>query len=138
MATKSRDQWSAAYRRRIERAEALGKSRQQARGHRAQEHVIRRERERQREIATGELTTAEKQRIKRFADRQKLDYDELKDWAESHGFAKMDHLIKLQAEMHRQYKSASRRGTYSSLGRGFLDKYASDLDIDDISWLYYH
>jgi hypothetical protein len=40
-ARPSRSDWSAAYRARVERAEAAGKSRQAARGHKAGEHVTR-------------------------------------------------------------------------------------------------
>lgn len=49
MASKPRDQWSPAYRRRVERAEAQGKTRQEARGHKPPpgqtEHGARRVRE---------------------------------------------------------------------------------------------
>jgi hypothetical protein len=41
MARKPRAEWSDAYRRRIERAEAKGRTRQEARGHKKEEHKTR-------------------------------------------------------------------------------------------------
>jgi capsid protein len=69
MAQKPRSQWSEAYRKRIERAEARGLSRQQARGHKAKEHVIRRQRERAREAAKADVTTEHKKAIRDYLRR---------------------------------------------------------------------
>ena len=69
MATKSRDSWSDAYRRRIERAEAAGKTRQQARGHKEKEHVARKERELL-EAQTGKVSSSQKQAMRKFVLEQ--------------------------------------------------------------------
>lgn len=72
MSGKPRSEWSEAYRRRVERAEAAGKTRQQARGHREKEHVHRRERERRvaAEKAIAEQRRAEQERI--AAERERI------------------------------------------------------------------
>jgi hypothetical protein len=71
MATKPRSEWTAAYRRRVERAEAAGKTRQAARGHVVREHVRRKEVEQAR-VASGAVktTSAQRQAIRRFARQQ--------------------------------------------------------------------
>ena len=64
MATKPLDQLSPDYRRRIERGLASGKTRQQARGHKPQEHITRAEHV----TARGGVTQSEKALIRRWVD----------------------------------------------------------------------
>jgi type III secretory pathway component EscV len=66
MPTKPLDQLSPAYRARLERNFAKGKTRQQARGHKVKEHV---EREKKEKEKTG-LTSSQKQQIKKFSQKQ--------------------------------------------------------------------
>lgn len=62
MARKPLDQLSPAYRKRIISAERKGKSRQQARGHKPKEHIIRAERAR----AAHKLTEPERAVVRRW------------------------------------------------------------------------
>jgi len=68
MPTKPLDQLSPAYRARLERNLAKGKTRQQARGHKEKEHVERNIKEK---AKTG-LTSSQKQAIKKFSQKQAL------------------------------------------------------------------
>jgi hypothetical protein len=66
MPTKPLDQLSPAYRARLERNLAKGKTRQQARGHKVKEHIEREKKEKQK---TG-FTSSQKQQIKKFSQKQ--------------------------------------------------------------------
>ena len=57
---------SPAYAKRIAAAEAKGKTRQEARGHKVREHVERR----RREVESGQGTTYERRQTRELADRQ--------------------------------------------------------------------
>ncbi len=136
MATKPRNEWSAAYRRRVERAEAAGKTRQAARGHRAAEHRTRRPR--------GALTTQQKDRVKRFARSQAkragVDYSEFRATmlrhAEAYGMPRFEAIMNKQRQMLGNYKKHPKRQQYN-------EDEMSDLigmfdEADDPRWLYYH
>ena len=71
MAKKPKSELSEAYRRRIERAEAKGLSRQAARGHKAGEHITRKEhRLKPQQTASGQLTGTQKGQLTRYAKEQ--------------------------------------------------------------------
>lgn len=79
MAHKPLDQLSPAYRRRIERAEAKGLTRQAARGHKPREHVRRAEYQRKQHAG---LTTPQMRAIKNFYENPEYTqkrYVKLKD-----------------------------------------------------------
>lgn len=136
------DQLSPKYRRRIERAMARGKTRQQARGHKEREHIERRERERE---ESGGLSRYENDAIRRWYDRfnpregeGKPDVETIVDEASQRGY---DWFVKYRnawEAMWRGYRGQLRRGTWASKGEGFLEAMAAELDLPEISWLYYH
>jgi hypothetical protein len=65
MPSKPRSEWSASYRRRVERGEARGLSKQAARGHKPEEHKTRESRAREQ----GRLTASDKAWLARQAAR---------------------------------------------------------------------
>ena len=146
MATKPRSEWSAAYRRRIERAEAAGKSRQSARGHKSHEHVERKQREARQRDALGVPTTAERAAIRKFAREQAqrtgLDPTELGNdmiaYATSRGIDRFKVEMARQRAAARDYRSQLRRGTYASIGMSFLEDMSDDDGFPDPVWYYYH
>lgn len=142
MAGKDRSTWSEAYRRRIERAEAAGKSRQSARGHKQREHVQRKARE----ISLGYLTSSQRQSVRKFAAEQaKRSGDDVKttqaamlEWATLQGFARFQQFRDAVREMSGQYRRSIKRGTYESHGLGLLEMLAREYQVDNEKWFYYH
>ena len=136
MATKPRSEWSASYRRRVERAEAAGKTRQAARGHRAAEHRTRRPR--------GALTTQQKERVKRFAraqaKRSGVDYSEFRDTmlrhAEAYGMPRFEAIMDRQRRLAATYRRDKSRRQYTE---DDMDRLIATFDeASDVRWLYYH
>jgi hypothetical protein len=157
MARKPRSQWSPAYRRRMESAEARGLTRQQARGHRPHEHVTRK--------AGAGLPGGQAAQIDKFArqqaQRRGADPDEasarLKQWVRDKGYDAFRRLKgardrRMREKRQRQTEHVTREGggrvtLHISTGPG-LAGLADDLedfdlpdmddDHDDIGWLFYH
>jgi hypothetical protein len=154
---KPRSQWSPAYRKRIERAEAKGLSRQAARGHRGgREHVSRK--------AGFGLTPAQSAAITKFAkaqaakDRNGPDpiaaANALKAWAREKGFARFLELKNLNEARHAEKRTRVRvvqrvgggRTAVAHISVGVHDLSADfeDFDLpnmpdgDDFAWLFYH
>jgi hypothetical protein len=111
---KSRDQLSDAYRKRIERAEARGLTRQQARGHREpHEHRKRAVRERKEQGITGDqLRTVRRYAERRARQNKALDAGDLVDWAKSHGYGQFKAFRAERDALARNYKAERRAGTY--------------------------
>ena len=88
MAKKPRGQWTEAYRKRVERAEAKGLTRQQARGHKEpQEYKRRAAKEIARRGITGDqLRTVQRYANKRAARNKALQPSGLVEWAKEHGW----------------------------------------------------
>ncbi len=147
MAQKPRSQWSDAYRRRIERAEAKGKSRQAARGHKVKEHVLRKEHELREQAETGKPTSAQRSIIRRWARKQAskdatADPSEMADavvsWANEAGWEKFEKLRDTQKSLAKEYRQSGQPYGQSH-GMEFMDSLAEDIDEEvPSSWLYYH
>ena len=75
MAIKPRSQWSDSYRRRIERAEAKGISKQKARGHAAKEHASRKQNKVYSTLVMGALSPNERGQITKYMQRLPSLYD---------------------------------------------------------------
>lgn len=139
MARKSRD-YAGEYARRIAKATAAGKTRQQARGHKAREHVERREKE----VAKYGMTISQLRSVQKFVDRRQslqpsisffLDGDKLDTWVRQHGFDQFTALRTNWERQRRKYKNAPR-----PKGEVQIEDLYEDVDTDDLEpeWLYYH
>jgi hypothetical protein len=145
VASKPRSEWTEAYRRRIERAEARGKSHQQARGHVAKEHVVRREHERAEVAKHGGLTSPQRAAIRKFAAAQAVRMGEEREdvqesmlaYSHNHGWSAFEAVRDRQRELRSDWK---RQGRPYGQGRGvkFLQNWSDFHDDADIGWLYYH
>ena len=128
--------YKAEYARRIARAEAKGKTRQQARGHKVREHVIRRERE----IAKRGLTN-DQERIIRVWSKKHKNHErpirELLAWTKENGYDAFKTYRSTWEANRRRYVKNLRKSKYQPQA-GMLDYLAEELDIPEISWLYYH
>lgn len=129
------------YDRRVERALAKGKTRQQARGHKPKEHVERRERE----IEEGKITWSQNKAIDKFyarfnpkGDKDSPTLDRLKEWAGEVGY---NQFIKYRATwdgIRKQYLEAQGKGTWVEMDWEVFETMFPDLEIDDADWLFYH
>lgn len=145
MARKSLDQLSPAYRRRIERAEAKGKTRQQARGHKAREHVERRQKEAAK--SAYELSKDQEASIHRWWNRN-TDPDRVEagwptlvkvlSYAGYNGYAEFQNYRNIWNAARTEYLRAVRNGTYVSKGEGYLLILKDMTKVPEISWMYYH
>ena len=138
---------SPSYARRIERALAKGKTLQQARGHRAQEHILRREREK---IQFGGLTGDQIRQIRRWYgstfnptnQRRQPSAEQLIDFARANSYAGFSAFRQRWTKLRNDYTRQQSRGTYASRGEQFLEDMGEDMEDDfhvpDIEWLYYH
>jgi hypothetical protein len=159
MATKPRSEWTAAYRRRVERAEAAGKTRQAARGHVVREHVRRKEVEQAR-VASGAVktTSAQRQAIRRFARQQAAKVTggdpeaitrSLVRFVDKRGYSAFLAVRQERNRLHRAWRRAQRGGgSGNSSGEADEDDedenedfedYGSDVPSDqEVSWYFYH
>jgi hypothetical protein len=159
MATKPRSEWTAAYRRRVERAEAAGKTRQAARGHVVREHVRRKEVEQAR-VASGAVktTSAQRQAIRRFARQQAAKVTggdpetitrSLVRFVDKRGYSAFLAVRQERNRLHLAWRRAQRGGGSggSSGEAGEADEdenedfedYGSDVPSDqEVSWYFYH
>jgi len=136
VAKKPLSDLSAAYRRRIERAEAKGLSRQQARGHKAKEHVFRNARE----IEKTGFTNSQSRTIYKWYGRQDkhtqslFDADEIKEH-----FAENYEGFKHFREKRRQLETLKLREGYKKsglAGREWLASLAVSIDVPT-KWMWY-
>ncbi len=133
---RSRD-FKAEYAKRIARATALGKSRQEARGHKPREHVERQEREREEFGLSG----SEVRSIRAWCDRfrnEGRDTEDVIDHARESGYAWFTNYRDTWNSARRTYLAENRAGTYASRGLGYLEMLAGMAEVEDIAWVYYH
>jgi hypothetical protein len=119
---------SPAYRRRIERGEARGLTRQQAR---------------------GQSREAENSAIRRHAQKVTLkvpgyvEYEDIisdmKDWVKRNGFASFQKMLNIQREKQRQYKAGVKGGYNKMSAEEFADYLYDEFDGDppNLEWVYY-
>ena len=140
MAKGARD-FKAEYARRIANALKKGKTRQQARGHRPQEHIARRERE----IAEEGITKAQTRIVFNWAANRlyqikdhEIEATDVVTWAQEVGYDAFKQYRHTWEAARRQYKREVRNGSYASRGLGYLQMLADNAGVDELSWLYYH
>jgi hypothetical protein len=146
----------SAYQKRILKGLREGKTLQQARGHKAKEHVLRREREK----AYG-LTSYQKGMVKAFAERQAkrmtgADIEQVQAdmlaWASRKGYDDFNRLKlaikelekrkrgRLKTKIDKRTGIATVTGDLSarSDNAAFMSEVAEALEISDMGWLFYH
>lgn len=150
MAKKPLEQLSPAYRKRIENALAKGKTRQQARGHKAGESKIRREKE----LSRYGLTNSQTAQIKKFfaevqarPDQAPLDYNRfISRWRGNYeDFKKYRAKVR---QLHDEWEALPNNQKYIARGDGALILAAEPFERDnsligdfeplDLRWFFYH
>lgn len=155
MATKPFAQLSPAYQKRIARALLAGKTRQQARGHKAREHVERHERETKERGYTG----SEESSIRRFyalnfdpithpykfgsgnieeAIQNAPTVEQFLELAYFGGYNAWVEYREVWKAARRIYLRDKRNGTYVNAGWPYLEQLKRLTQAPDVSWLYYH
>lgn len=129
----------------IRKARKAGKkpTRQAARGHKPQEHIVRKERERE---TLGGLTAREIDVITRWHSstfnpkdyREVPTEEELIEWAQEVGYARFVQYRKVWDAARRTYVGEIKGGTWESRGMGYLYQLQGSARVDDHRWMYYH
>lgn len=129
--------YAAEYAKRIERATAKGKTRQQARGHRPGEAAERRERERE----EHGISSSEVRSVRAWCERFKnegRDTEDVIEKARESGYGWFVNYRTVWNSARRTYLAENKAGTYASRGLGYLEMLAGMAEVEDIAWLYYH
>jgi hypothetical protein len=140
---------SPAYAQRIARAQAKGKTLQEARGHRAGEHVTRKQREAAAAAAEGKLTTYQRSQIKKFsieqAKRSGDPFDDIYSHflieAKERGYAQFRELVDTTKRWRRETRPRQRDKIVVISGRARRSEQMGNVAREwgiDASWLRYH
>lgn len=140
---KARD-YRAEYSKRIERALEKGKSRQQARGHKAHEHIERRERERAQFGLSSQEVTAIRHwyaRLNPGGHKEIPTEEDVIEFARTKGYADFKVYRDTWNAARQTYLREVKRGDYASRGELYLvmlTDMAGVMPPGDERWLYYH
>lgn len=135
---------SANYRRRIEKALQQGKTLQQARGHKAREHITRREHKLEREENAG-LTNDQVREIFAWGERRSflikdsdMDGMDYVHAAQRSGWKWFTNYRKVWNAAYAKYLHDAKSGVWISKGMGYLEMLTAKAEAPSVSWLYYH
>lgn len=137
---------SEQYAKRVARAETLGKTRQQARGHKPKEHVERKEREKEQ---TGGLTYEQIRSIQKWINerfnphgyREVPTEEELIEFGQERGYDAVTQYRRTWDKTRNKYLREKTNDTYENRGYGYLVHLATISGIrpqGEERWLYYH
>jgi hypothetical protein len=113
VAAKPRSEWSAGYRQRIERGEARGLTRQQARGHfvAGGEHKTRVQREIKRQgLSNDQLRIVRKYGEQRAARDKALNAEDIVSFAKRNGYGAFKRIKDERSSLVRSYRKTSKSG----------------------------
>lgn len=136
---KPRD-FKAEYARRIARATGAGKTRQQARGHRAGEARERKQRERE----TYGVAGSERDSITRWYHRfnasgfKTVDLEDIIDFARENGYGAFQTYRDTWNAARKQYVAELKSGDYVNREEAYLIDLTTQAGAPELSWLYYH
>lgn len=129
----------------IRKARKSGKkpTRQLARGHKKQEHIQRREREKlmNRGLTRDQIKTIERWHSDTFNPREYREVptiDELVEWSQENSYERFKLYRHTWDAARRQYVGELKDGTWESRGMGYLYQLTNSARVDDYRWLYYH
>jgi hypothetical protein len=140
VAPRQRD-FRAEYAKRIAKALAAGKTKQAGRGHKAHEHIERREREVAEAGITGSQLRSIREFLKRFNPigfKEIPDEETLVEFVQKSGYPAFQQYRKIWDAARRQYVKEKKAGTYESRGLQYLHHLTGMAEAPDEKWLYYH
>lgn len=137
--------YSASYEKRLIRGVQSGKTRQQSRGHVVKEHVVRKERERERNegLSSSEIKSIRNWYSKFNPDNRKPipDVEDVIDFARQEGYQNFKTYRQTWNAARSVYLRELKAGTYESRGLGYLEMLTDMANVrshGSIEWLYYH
>lgn len=128
----------------MKNATAKGRTRQQARGHKAAEHVERKERE----IEERGLTSQQEKTIARWYEADynprvwdtnaRADADDVVEFVRSEGYDAFKQWRSTWDKARRLYLKELANETYENRGAEYLMSLVAQAGVSDEKWLYYH
>ena len=138
MAGGRKRDFKAEYARRIANASAKGKTRQQARGHVAREHVFRKEREIEREGISSQQLQAVRHWYSTQFNPMDIKFqpedEELIEWVKQNGYEEFQNYRRVWNAERRRYRKEGETGE----GWSHLVALGIAARAPDERWMYYH